>query len=50
MEKFLNLPLMQEEHAKKIVEVINDGLGEHATRYWKVVPNDYRLDDKGPND
>lgn len=50
MEKFLNLPLMQEEHAKKVVEAINSGLGENATRYWKVVSNDYKLDDKGPND
>lgn len=43
-EKFLSpLPRMTEEHAKKVAEAINDGLPEDASRYWKVVGDDYIL-------
>lgn len=42
-EKFLNLPPMTEEHAKQVVAAINGGFHEHATRYWRVVDNDYLL-------
>jgi predicted YcjX-like family ATPase len=50
MEKFLNLPLMTKEHAERIAQVINNGFYENSSRYWKVVPDNYVLDDKGPND
>jgi len=43
-EKFLNLPMgITEEHAKAIVRAINSGFDDNASRYWKVVPNDYKL-------
>lgn len=42
-EKFLNLPPLPEDHCKKIANAINDALGPNATRFYKVVPNDYKL-------
>jgi hypothetical protein len=42
-ERFVSLPQMTEAHAKKVVDAINSGFPENATRYWKVVPNDYTL-------
>ena len=43
-EKFLNLPPMREEVAKHLVDDINLACsGEHAPRFWKAVPHDYKL-------
>jgi hypothetical protein len=42
-ERFVSLPMMTETHAKKVADAINSGFHENATRYWKVVPNDYVL-------
>ena len=42
-EKFLNLPRMKKEHAKKVAKAINESFGEMSNRYWKVVENDYVL-------
>ncbi len=44
-EKFLNLPWLNEYRAKKIADAINDVLSNHdgAERFWKVVPDDYKL-------
>jgi predicted YcjX-like family ATPase len=42
-EKFLNLPLMDKEHAEKVADAINNGFPEQCSRYWKVVENDYKL-------
>jgi hypothetical protein len=41
-EKFLLWP-MPEDKAKRIADAINDAMGDNASRYWKVVPNDYKL-------
>ena len=41
-EKFLLWP-MKEYLAQKIADTINEAAGSNATRYWKVVPNDYEL-------
>ena len=49
MEKFLNLPQMTEEHAKEVVKAINKGFPIMSSRYWKVVPNDYVLDNTDIN-
>ena len=49
-ESFLELPLLHEEQARELVILINKHCsGEHCTRYWKVVPNDYQLDVDQPN-
>lgn len=42
-EKFLNLPSLPEEQARRVCEVINTAVGQHSGRYWKVVENDYKL-------
>lgn len=42
-EKFLNLPPLTREHAKEICKAINDGFPLNESRYWKVVPDDYKL-------
>lgn len=43
-EKFVNLPRMDEDRAKAITEAINKAVsGPDARRYWKVVPDDYKL-------
>lgn len=42
-EKFLNLPLLTREHARRIADAINSGFPEHSSRFWKVVENDYQL-------
>lgn len=44
-EKFVNLPLLTEEDAKYIAEVINRRLcnNDYSPRYWKVVEKNYRL-------
>lgn len=34
---------MSEEHAQAICDAINAANGRNAHRYWKVVPNDYKL-------
>jgi hypothetical protein len=35
---------VSEEHAQRICKIINDALGDFSTRYYKVVPNDYKLE------
>lgn len=43
-EKFVEgLPLMTEEHAQKIADAINAGLGQLYSRFYRPVPNDYKL-------
>lgn len=44
-EKFVNIPSVSPEHAKQIADAINNALcnHDHATRYWRVVENDYKL-------
>lgn len=43
-ESFLNLPPMSEEMAEKVCAVINDCCsGENRPRFWKVVPETYKL-------
>jgi len=42
-EKFLDLPLMTEAHAKAVCDAINRGFPPDNPRYWEVVPNDYKL-------
>ena len=45
-EKFVNLPSMTETHAKEVAKAINDGFaGKYADdpRYWRVVPDNYKL-------
>lgn len=42
-ERFVNLPPMKEAHAKAVAAAINEGFGEHSSRYWIVVSDDYKL-------
>ena len=42
-EQFVNLPIMTLLHAKEVVRAINGGFLLSDSRYWKVVPNDYKL-------
>jgi hypothetical protein len=41
-EKF-HLFVMSESAAEKICDIINDELGDFTTRYYKTVPDDYKL-------
>lgn len=40
-EKFVNIPSLPEESAKIVADAINKHCCDH--RFWKVVPNDYKL-------
>jgi len=43
-EKFVTIPLCNEEKANKVADLINELFcGPEASRYWKVVPHDYVL-------
>lgn len=42
-ESFVNLPLMTEDHAEEVCNSINNGFHVDFPRFWKVVPDDYRL-------
>lgn len=43
-EKFVeNLPVMNDEQARVIADAINSTQHEHASRYFRVVPDDYKL-------
>lgn len=42
-EKFVDLPVMQEEALNQICKIINDDGGSNSPRYYKVVENDYKL-------
>ena len=42
-ESFVNLPPMTEDHAASVARAINSGYGQYATRFWRVVPDDYVL-------
>lgn len=42
-EKFLNLPHLNKNRAQIICNAINDCFGEHYSRFWKVVEDDYKL-------
>lgn len=43
-EKFVDqLPPMTQEHAERVCAAINAGMPESASRYYKVVTNDYVL-------
>lgn len=41
-EQFLLWP-MSKERAQKIADILNEGAGPHATRFYKVEENDYVL-------
>ena len=34
---------MPEDKAEAICKAVNAAAGPHASRYWRVVPNDYKL-------
>lgn len=44
-EKFLNLPSMGERSAQRVADAINAELChyDNAPRFWRVVPDDYKL-------
>lgn len=43
-ESFINLPPLSDETAETIAILINkECSGERASRYWKVVKDDYQL-------
>ena len=43
-ERFVNIPSMQPEASQRIAEEINQACsGATASRYWRVVDNDYVL-------
>ena len=42
-EKFLNLFYMGKEAAQKVADAINEAARPNASRFWKVVLNDYQL-------
>ena len=42
-EKFLNAPVMSEDEAKTVAEILNRREGPNAIRYWKVVESSYKL-------
>ncbi len=42
-EKFLRIPPLSEDDAKQVVDIINRAAGPDHSRYWKVVPLDYKL-------
>ncbi len=42
-ESFVNIPDMPKEQCEVIAKVINDFTGEHHSRYYRVVENDYKL-------
>lgn len=42
-ESFLNIPALPEADANKIAAAINTAVGPFFARFWKVVPNDYKL-------
>jgi hypothetical protein len=44
-EKFVNIPsIYEEDHAQAVCDSINIACsGPNASRWWKVVPNDYKL-------
>lgn len=42
-EKFVNLQSLPREACTAIAEILNECLGPDATRYYKVVNDDYRL-------
>lgn len=43
-EHFLNLPSMRKEEAEDIADVINKIKPAGEDRYYKVVPEDYKLE------
>ncbi len=45
-ETFVNVGPLPEDAAKELCDLINKLCsGDRAPRYWKVVPNDYELND-----
>lgn len=44
-EKFVNLPWMNEEQARKVANVLNEAFSSYigSSRFWLVVPDDYKL-------
>ncbi len=43
-EKFVEqLPVMNDDQARVICDAINSTQSEHASRWYRVVPNDYKL-------
>jgi len=42
-ESFLPVPAMPEKRAKLVAKLINTAAGPNASRYWKVVDLNYKL-------
>jgi hypothetical protein len=42
-ESFLNIPPLPGAACKKIADAINEALSPNASRWYKVVPDDYQL-------
>lgn len=42
-EKFLNLPPMPELNALEVAAVINAAFSSMHPRFWRAVPDDYKL-------
>lgn len=43
-EKFVEgLPVMNAEQAQSVANAINMIIGQHSPRYYRVVPDDYKL-------
>jgi hypothetical protein len=42
-EKFLALPSLSKDHAQAVANAINDGFPKNYDRYYRVVPDNYKL-------
>ena len=42
-ERFLNAGTLTDSQAKRIAEILNEGVDDYSNRWWKVVPDNYKL-------
>ncbi len=42
-EYFINLPPLTKECCQEIADIVNSTQDVNCTRYWKVVPDNYKL-------
>lgn len=42
-DEHFHLVRLPEDKAQAICDIVNEVLGEHASRYYRVVPDDYKL-------
>ncbi len=42
-EFFINLPSLTKECCQEIADIVNGAQDTDCSRYWKVVPDDYKL-------